>query len=52
MLALMVAGFHSYDPRGKGRAGRTISPQLATLVFVHGTALSAWLLLFLVQSLL
>lgn len=52
MLALMVAGFHPYYLRGKGMAGRTISPELATLVFVHGTALSAWLLLFLVQSLL
>lgn len=52
MLALLVAGFHPYYLRGKGMAGRTIPPQLATLVFVHGTALSAWLLLFLVQSLL
>jgi hypothetical protein len=52
MLVLMVAGFHPYYLRGKAMAERTISPQLATLVFVHGTALSAWLLLFLVQSLL
>ena len=52
MLALMVAGFHPYYLRRKGMGERTISPELATLVFVHGTALSAWLLLFLVQSLL
>jgi len=49
MLVLMVAGFHPYYLRGKAMAESTISPQLATLVFVHGTALSAWLLLFLVQ---
>ena len=52
MLALMVAGFHPYYLRGKGMGERTISPKLATLVFVHGAALSAWLLFFLVQSLL
>jgi hypothetical protein len=52
MLTIMVAGFHPYYRRGEGMAGRTISPQLATLVFVHGAAMTMWLMLFLVQSLL
>jgi hypothetical protein len=52
MLTIMVAGFHPYYLHGEGMAGRTISPELATLVFVHGAAMTAWLLLFLVQSLL
>ena len=52
MLTTMVAGFHPYYLRGEGMAGRTISPQLATLVFVHGAAMTVWLVLFLVQSLL
>jgi hypothetical protein len=52
MLTTMVAGFHPYYLRGEGMAGRTISPQLATLVFVHGAAMTVWLMLFLVQSLL
>ena len=52
MLTIMVAGFHPYYLRGEGMAGRTISPQLATLVFVHGAAMTAWLMFFLVQSLL
>ena len=52
MLTTMVAGFHPYYLRGEGMAGRTISPQLVTLVFVHGAAMTAWLILFLVQSLL
>lgn len=52
MLAIMVAGFHPYYLRGEGMAGRKISPQLATLVFVHGAAMTAWLMLFLVQSFL
>jgi hypothetical protein len=52
MLTIMVAGFQPYYLRGEGLSGRTISPQLATLVFVHGAAMTAWLMLFLVQSLL
>jgi hypothetical protein len=52
MLTIMVAGFYPYYLRGEGMAGRAISPPLATLVFVHGAAMTAWLMLFLVQSLL
>jgi hypothetical protein len=52
MLATMVAGFYPYYLRGEGLAGRKISPQLATLVFVHGAAMTAWLAIFLVQALL
>jgi hypothetical protein len=52
MLTTMVAGFHPYYLRGEGMAGWTISPQLVTLVFVHGAAMTVWLMLFLVQSLL
>ena len=52
MLTIMVAGFHPYYLRGEGMAGRTVSPRLERLVFVHGAAMTAWLMLFLVQSLL
>jgi hypothetical protein len=52
MLAIMVAGFHPYYLRAEGMAGRSIAPQVATLVFVHGAAMTAWLMLFLIQSLL
>jgi hypothetical protein len=52
MLAIMAAGFHPYYLRGEGMAGRAIAPELATLVLVHGAAMTAWLTLFLVQSLL
>ena len=52
LLLLVIAGFYPYYLRGEGLAGRKISPQLATLVFVHGGAMTAWLLLFLVQTLL
>lgn len=49
---IMLAGFHPYYLRGEGMAGRKISPQLATLVLVHGAAMTAWLALFLTQSML
>jgi len=52
MLIIMFAGFHPYYLRGEGMGGRQISPQLMTLVLVHGTAMTAWLVLFFVQSLL
>jgi hypothetical protein len=52
MLTVMVAGFHPYYLRGEGLAGRKIAPPLATLVFVHGAAMTAWLVTFMVQSLL
>jgi len=52
MLAIMVAGFYPYYLRGQGLVGRSISPQLATLVFVHGAAMTVWLMVCLVQSLL
>lgn len=52
MLIIMLAGFHPYYLGGEGMRGRQISPQLETLVLVHGTAMTAWLILFFVQSLL
>ncbi len=52
MLIVMLAGFHPYYLRGEGMGGRKISPQLVTLVLVHGTAMTSWLILFFVQSLL
>jgi hypothetical protein len=52
MLIVMFAGFHPYYLRGEGMGGRKISTQLMTLVLVHGAAMTAWLILFFVQSLL
>jgi hypothetical protein len=52
MLTVVVAGFHPYYLRGEGMAGRAIAPELTMLVFVHGAAMTAWLAIFLVQSLL
>jgi hypothetical protein len=52
ILMIMLAGFHPFYLRGEGMGGRKISPQLLSLVIVHGTAMTAWVVLFLVQSLL
>jgi hypothetical protein len=52
MLAIMFAGFYPYYLHGEGPGGRTISSDLSSLVFIHGGAMTAWLMLFLVQSLL
>ncbi|MGI8732241.1 MAG: hypothetical protein ACR2LM_02940 [Pyrinomonadaceae bacterium] len=52
MLAVMLTGFYPYYLRGEGMGGRKISPQLLTLVLIHGAAMTAWVVLFLIQSLL
>ena len=52
MLAIMVAVFYPFYLRGEGMAGRKLSPEILTLVVVHGAAMTAWVALFLVQSLL
>ena len=52
MLVIAFVGFQPFYLRGEGMGGRTISPQLFALVLVHGGAMTAWVILFLVQSLL
>lgn len=52
MLLIMFIGFYPYYLRGEGMGGRKISPQLVTLVLIHGASMTAWMVLFLVQSLL
>jgi hypothetical protein len=52
MFTLMLAGFHPFYLRGEGMGARKISPQLLTLVVMHGSAMTAWVILFMVQSLL
>lgn len=52
ILMITVVGFQAFYLRGKGLGERTISPQLLPLVLVHGVAMTAWVMLFLIQSLL
>jgi hypothetical protein len=52
VLVLMLLGFQEYYLHGKGSRGRDIAPPMQTLVLLHAIAMTAWVLLFLVQPLL
>jgi hypothetical protein len=52
LLVLMLLGFQQYYLHGKAFPSRDIAPPLHTLVFLHATAMTAWVVLFLVQPLL
>jgi len=52
ILLLTFIGFRHFYLEGKGSVGQPLTPQIATLVIVHGIAITGWLVLFFVQSLL
>jgi hypothetical protein len=52
MLLITLAGFHPFYIAGERLRGRKISPELFPLVLVHGAAMTAWMVLFVIQSLL
>jgi len=51
-LALMLAGFHPFFLHGTHFDGSRIDPSIFWIVAVHGVAITAWFVLFFVQSLL
>jgi len=52
LLLITFKGFQPFYLAGEGMGGRKISPQILPLVIVHGTAMTAWVVLFLVQAML
>jgi hypothetical protein len=52
MIALVLVGFAPFYLHGRAAPDRPIAPPIRTLVIAHGAAMSAWMVLFLVQSLL
>jgi hypothetical protein len=52
LLVLMLLGFQQYYLHGKAFPDRAIAPPLRTLILVHATAMTAWVVLFLLQPLL
>jgi hypothetical protein len=50
ILVLTAIGFWPFYARGLAFGDRAISPGILPLVFVHAAAISAWMILFLVQS--
>jgi hypothetical protein len=51
-LVLMLLSFQQYYLHGKAFPGRDIAPPLRTLVLLHAAAMTAWVVLFIVQPLL
>jgi hypothetical protein len=49
IVALDVWGFQHFYLHGQSYPGREITPPIRTLVIAHGLAMSAWLVLFMVQ---
>ncbi|MCC6908100.1 MAG: hypothetical protein IT430_09185 [Phycisphaerales bacterium] len=52
MVVLAFLGFSKFYLHGQAYPGREIAPPIRTLVIAHGVAMSAWLILLLVQPLL
>lgn len=51
-LLITFWGFHSFYLYGKAAGDDPIAPEMFVLDSIHGAAMSAWVLLFLVQALL
>jgi hypothetical protein len=52
LLVLAVTGFHHFYFQGRAYPGRELTPPIRTLLITHGVAMSAWLLLSVVQPML
>lgn len=52
LLGLMLLGFQQFYLHGKAFPNRPLAPPIRSLLIVHGIAMSAWMLLLVVQPLL
>jgi len=52
LVALMAWGFQHFYFHGRAYPGRPLTPPIRTLVILHGTAMAAWMLLFVAQPFL
>jgi hypothetical protein len=52
LLVLMILGFQQFYLHGKAYPGRELAPPIRSLVILHGTGMTAWVSLFLIQPLL
>jgi hypothetical protein len=52
VLGTTVLGFHHFYFEGKAWPGRPLTPQIRGLVLTHAAAMTAWLMLSVVQPLL
>jgi len=52
MLAAVLVGFQQFFLQGRAYPGQELTPQIRTVVIVHGTCMTAWVLSFLIQTIL
>lgn len=52
MLLVMLVGFRHFYLEGRAHPGRELTPPIRTTIIVHGVSMSAWVLLFLAQTVL
>lgn len=52
LFILMFVGFQLFYLQGKAYPGRPLTPPIRTVVILHGVAMTAWMILFIVQPLL
>jgi len=49
-LVIVALGFQQFYLHGRAVGGAPITPQITALVFLHGIAMSSWIILLIVQS--
>ncbi len=52
LFILMLLGFQQFYLHGRAFPNRELTPPIRTLLILHGTAMTSWMLLFLAQPLL
>lgn len=52
LFILVFIGFHFFYLRGQAYPGRPLTPPIRTIVIAHGVAMSVWMLLLIMQTLL
>jgi hypothetical protein len=52
VAAVSIVGFRSFYLQGRGFGGNPLTHQIVPLILVHAFAMSSWVLLFVVQSVL
>jgi len=50
LLVFVALGFNQFYLHGRGVGGKSVTEQIAPLVFLHGIGMSTWILFFITQS--
>jgi hypothetical protein len=52
MLIALLVGFRHFFLQGRAHPGRELTPQIRSLIIVHGASMTGWVLTFLIQTIL